>query len=107
MDPPSLRWHSWQNVVDSAYDRPAYQEKLTRRVCVPLAAAMVVAVVLVVLRPPFACAPSSDTITPASVSLTRVACWAVAAATAVVVLVQSELFKAKSPVPEAACNTTS
>ncbi len=92
----NLRWHAWQNVVDSAYDRPVYEDQLTRRVCVPLTTAVVVAVILVVLHPPFACAPTSDSVTAASPSFTRVVCWAIFAAIAVVILVHSNLFKTKS-----------
>lgn len=97
MTTDGLRWSSWQSVVDSAYEKPAYKDQLARRVCVPIVTAIVVAVLLVVLRPPFACAPSSDaTMSHATPSATRVVCWSVLAAIAVVVVVQSECFKFKT-----------
>ena len=91
----SLKWSTWGDVVKGAYDKPTYESQLARRVCVPLVVALIAAVVLVVLSPPFVCTPASEHELP-RVSFRRLACWAAIAAVSTVVLVQSNVFRPKS-----------
>lgn len=88
----SLKWQSWNEVVRNASDRPTYEGAVARRVCVPLAAALLSAIALVVLYPPFACTPSTGVQQP-RLSAARVLCWAGIAAVATAVLSQTHLFR--------------
>ena len=90
--PTSLKWNSWNEVVKSAYDRPAHETVLARRVCVPLVVAIATAAVLVMIYPPFACRPATGVMQP-QLSFPRVACWSVLAAIATVVLTSTNLFR--------------
>ena len=87
-----LKWASWKEVVGNAYDRPTHETVLARRVCVPLAVAVATAAVLVLVYPPFACAPAEGVQQP-RLSAARVACWAVLAGVATAVLTQTHLFR--------------
>ena len=91
-DSSQLKWSSWGDVVKNACDRPTHETVLARRLCVPLAVGVVAAMVLVMLQPPFACAPTSGMQQP-QLSLARVACWAVLAAIATAVLTSTQLFR--------------
>lgn len=87
-----LKWSSWNPVVTNAYDRPAHETVLTRRICVPLVVALTVSAVLVILYPPFACTPASGTQQP-QLSVARVTCWAVLSGVATAILTGTHLFR--------------
>ena len=89
----SLKWSSWNEVVNNAYDCPTHEKVLVRRVCVPLLVALVVAAVLVMIYPPFACKPATG-LQASQLSLARVTCWALLAAVATAILTHTNLFRA-------------
>lgn len=91
----SHRISAWRTVVESEYDKPSEAHQLARRACVPLVTALVVAVVLVVFAPPFACR-AYDELGSAMPSPMRIACWALLTAVLTVVLTHSDVFKVKS-----------
>lgn len=90
--PSSLKWASWNSVVEHAYDRPTHETVLVRRLCVPLVVSLVAAAVLVMIYPPFACTPASGVQQP-QLSVARVACWAVLAGVATAVLTSTHVFR--------------
>ena len=87
----SLR-HGWQDVLSRAHDRPTHADTVTRRVCVPLVTAVLVAFVLASLQPPFACTASSGMQEPRA-SPARVIGWAVFAGGVVALLAASKLLQ--------------
>jgi hypothetical protein len=101
-DPSMLRWSTaWRDVVDGAEDTPSYEAHVARRVGIPLATAIVVAVVLATLAPPFACAtpagphadaPADAPPPPPRPSVVRIACWSAAAGVATAALTHYRVF---------------
>lgn len=91
-DAGQLKWSSWNEVVRGAYDRPDHETVLVRRICVPIVVALAAAAVLVMVHPPFACAPATGVQQP-QLSVARVACWAVLAGVATAVLTSTHLFR--------------
>ena len=89
------RLSAWRTVVEHEYDKPTESEALARRVCVPLVTAVVVAIVLVVFAPPFACRPS-DELGSAVPSPLRVLCWALLGAAVTAALTHSDVFKTRT-----------
>ena len=88
----SLKWNSWNPVVESAYDRPTHETVLMRRICVPLVVSIVTAAVMVMIYPPFACTPASGVQQP-QLSVPRVACWAALSGVATAVLTSTHVFR--------------
>ena len=87
-----LKWSSWNDVVHSAYDRPAHETVLVRRICVPIVVALVAATTLVVVHPPFVCTSASG-VQHSRLSVLRLMCWSVLAAVATAVLTATRLFR--------------
>ena len=92
MDKCSSSSPLFNEVVSSAYDRPTHEAAMIRRICVPLVAALLTAMVLAMLWPPFACTPAEGLQQP-RLSLARVACWSVLAGVATAVLTGTHLFR--------------
>lgn len=90
-----LKATAWSPVLDTAYERPKYEQVLARRVCVPLFTGFAVAVVLVLLQPPFVCTSTGagDSASRPSLSVTRVLLWTLLAAVATAVLTMSKVFR--------------
>ena len=87
-----LKWSAWNEVMRNSYDKPTHDNAMARRVCLPLVAGVAVAAVLVLVYPPFACAPVTEG-QVAQLSPSRVCCWALLAAVATALLACTDLFK--------------
>lgn len=83
--------------MESEFDKRPHEQQIMRNVCVPVAAAVVVALVLVIFTPPFACHPRED-VEGSVISITRVLVWAILAAVMTAVLTHSDVFNTKSGV---------
>ena len=88
-----LKWSSWNEVVNNAYDRPTHETVIARRICVPLIVSLATAAILVIIYPPFACTPATGMHRP-KLSAARIVCWSVLAAVATAVLTNTHLFRA-------------
>ena len=89
----SLKWTGgWRELMQNSYDKAPHDAVLARRVCVPIVAAIAVALVLVVLAPPFACAPA-DGVTRPRLAPARVAAWALVGGALTAALASTGLFK--------------
>lgn len=86
------KWSTWNEVVNSASDRPAHETVLMRRVCVPLVVGLITATILVIIWPPFACTPATGVQAP-QLSAVRVACWTALAIVATAGLSATSLFR--------------
>lgn len=82
--------------LDAAYDR--VEPTWARALCVPLATGIVVALVLCVLWPPFACTPARGVRAP-ELSAARVAAWAVVGAVLAAVLARAHVFRRLGTAP--------
>ena len=82
----------WKEVFDASYDRPTHHNELARKVGVPAVTGLVVVVALVLICPPFAYSPASDTQRP-QLSAVRIFGWGLLAAALTAALSHSNLFK--------------
>lgn len=92
MDP---KWEGWGGVFKDVYDKPSIENRIMRQLGIPLGTAVAIAIVLVILYPPFACKPTNGMEKPA-LSFPRICCWSVLAALTTIMLIHSNVFKSKS-----------
>ena len=83
---PIGKWSRWNNVLEQRGDKPR-EQTLMRRIVVPLVCAVVVALVLVVITPPFVCTGKRATL-----SLLRLAVWSLVAGGVCAILTAQGVF---------------
>lgn len=93
MEPPpeavaasSGKWSRWNNVLEQKGDKPR-AHTMMRRIVVPVICTVVVALVLVVITPPFVCTGKRATLSPL-----RLAVWALVAGGVCAILTAQGVF---------------
>ena len=82
----SGKWGRWNNVLEQRSDKPR-DHALVRRVAVPVVCAVVVALSLVVITPPFVCTGKRATL-----SFARLAIWSLIAGGVCAILTSQGVF---------------
>lgn len=84
--PTRGKWDRWNNVLEQQSDKPR-AHPLLRRFVVPVVCAVVVAMALVVIMPPFVCSGKRSTL-----SATRLAIWSLIAGGLCAILTSQGVF---------------
>ena len=90
----------FNTVLQHETDRPSHEGRLARRLLVPILAALAVAVLLVVMQPPFA-SSGGGSLQTRHLSFVRVLVYAALGGGATALLTHADLFKSKSVAPSA------
>lgn len=91
-----LKWSQWQQVMSTEYDRPNDDLTILRKICIPLLTGLVVAILLCISSPRFACAAPEPGRTHGTLSATRVLIWGLVSALAVAVLSACKVFRSRA-----------
>ena len=81
-----LRRERWSGIVDAAVDKPSART-LTQHVIVPVVTAIVTAVILMVMSPPFVCGGRDN-----RVSYVRILIWGLSAGALTAILTANGMF---------------